>query len=235
MLYLIIGLFILAVIIVIVLSVLKIIHSIIRTIMVIIFISIFAFGLLIYLDSKEMQGQIQTKDKLMLLDYGGVVVAGFTVGRGQPDIIEAPESYDVAYANKDYKSMKGQSYLLFLVKKEALQSVDTVDISGYQFTLTELNSLFVSQNPRKLIEDKVMADQNITEDQRAAVTEQVELALGSQNRFKGLVFAQVFSQFNEDQEFLVYNIKDENIVVYPEPFSFKMIRWTPKFILKWVV
>jgi len=54
-------------------------------------------------------------------------------------------------------------------------------------------------------------------------------AYGSQEKFKGYLFAALLSNYLQKQNpgDLVDNLKEKNIIVYPESISFKVVRYLP--------
>ena len=162
------------------------------------------FSYFMFKDTTELASGISSKTSLFLLKDGNETITGFTIY--QMNISTAKslsenqlKEYDIYYQKKDYKKMLGSNYKLFIIDKKAFPKTDKFDpdivIAYLKGDKKELELV-------NLIKPDYMPDT------------------------KAMAFSLlVIYSIKNDPAYLVKEYKSGNLIIYPETFMFKVVKF----------
>ncbi|MDD5086505.1 MAG: hypothetical protein PHV16_02005 [Candidatus Nanoarchaeia archaeon] len=218
------GLVAIILVIIIILAILKFVFKMVKLvfwIVVILFIITSVMGIFTYKDALDMKENLENEPKLLFLNEGKSLIAGFSV----EDFNDAPKffrfseivEYQNYFKKQDYKKMIDESYKMFILDTKAFNLDNKeVDFIGGKVSKETLYLLLKSDDPIELYKSKTGVD--------AAI-----YGIEDPAEFKGNIFAVLFNDEFESkgQLFILIEYKKNNVIVYPETASFKMIKLMP--------
>jgi hypothetical protein len=189
------------------------------------------FGGLVIADAKDFKENFPTQPSLYLYEVDNKFISGFAGVIGEeftPSFIskENLDSYDA----DDLESVLASNYKLFIVKEQALDTVETVGKDeDIVLTKQEVDDLLASDSP---IDDYIVLQLgDISESQKALARKQVNegMKIESDAEFRGFLFATLFSTAVEQEGplFVFDQYKEGNIIVYKETALFKFMKKMP--------
>lgn len=198
-------------------------------------IIIIILGGLIISDINDFRENAQTQPNIYLLEDNGEIIAGFSGILGedfQPDFVEEELG---PYNNLD--GLLGNNYKLFLVKKQALGSVEEVEGEDITLTRQEILDMIASDSP---VDDFIKKQYpNLPAAQLSGARQSLlsQMEIENDAEFKGTLFAATFASAMEEQGplFIFDQYKEGNIIIHPETAMFKFLKIIPSSILKNVI
>lgn len=180
-------------------------------------------GFFIYRDVMDLKKNFMNSSKLFLLEDEGKFLAGaqmygFDLEKDLPHMLTKEEIDELnnLVGNGGYKKVLGSHYKIIIVRLDAFNALsDEISIGNFKITSREnLFSLLRSDSP---IEDFLGNNGELPED---AIDDAA---------FKTVLFFGAFGVLvKEKGPFYILNeYKKGNVLVYPETFTFKTIRFLP--------
>jgi energy-coupling factor transporter transmembrane protein EcfT len=241
--------FIITVIIVIVLIVIafKILKSILKAIMfvaVIMLIALAVTGFFVYQDFQDFQSNFVTGGKQLLFTENDVIIAGFSTTDFSESSTEYYTEEEIAdfnqdYLKEEYDRILGTNFKTFYVDKEIVIGEIVMD----NITITEevYRLLLASDDPSQVLTDHLEGEGQFDdvpefgrEDAKEEYKQGLEEELGTGGEAKSKLLAIGFAQKMDEggMGFLIKEIKEGNITLYPKTIIIKMIRYIPSSILE---
>ncbi|MBR9691918.1 hypothetical protein GOV06_03965 [Candidatus Woesearchaeota archaeon] len=196
---------------------------------------ILILGSFIVLDANDFRKNFQTQPSIFVLEDDGEISAGFSAVLGEdefnPDYLleEKLGTYDP----DNLDELLGENYKIFFVKKQALDSVETVEGGDMKLTKEEIFEMIDSETT---IDDFVRSQvKDIPPSQFPALKKQMmeQMNINEDAELKGALFGAAFAAAMEDNPlFLFEQYKEGNIIIYPETAMFKFLRKVPLSLLK---
>jgi hypothetical protein len=212
-------------------------------------VAIFGFGFMLQLDSSDFQENFETSEKTILLNDNGQITAGF-IGVLKPEkppqfLSQATiEEYNTYYQRKDFEKLKGNSYKLMIVQREAFNFLGYVEFGGEDIDLKDVFPIINSPNPISMYADRIVAagikSNDIAPEYKDKAKEQyleeITKAIGGQGELKGSLFGVLISDATKERGplFLLEAYGNGQMDVYEETFMFKVIAVIPTSVMKWL-
>ena len=203
---------------------------------------IIIIGAMVISDSMDFKDNFPTQPSLYLFEGKDNVISGFSGVLGddfKPSFVseEKLASYSTNYKQDNLKAMLGNNYKVFIIKKQALASVDRVEGDDTELTRADLDKLLASETP---IDDYIEMQIGIVPaSQKAQAREQLlnQIGIESDVEFKGAIFGTLFTTAGEERGplFIFEEYKEGNIIVYPETALFKFMKRMPISFVKNVI
>ena len=190
------------------------------------------FSIFLVKDVLELKDNFMSGDKLFLLDHENSIVAGFSQGiEEQPTPVRNIAELNSFYNSKDYDSMLGSNYKLFIFDSSIFDELTAVEpFENFRLTKDESFSILMSENPVDLVADKIMEQEGHPAEFKSQILQQISEQFGSPEDLKSMLFGGMFISIMEIKgpQFIVTEFKDKNINIYPETLTFKFLRLVPK-------
>jgi len=191
------------------------------------FVLSLVLGFFVYQDMKELSRGWPDSDKLVLLAnddvYAGMIT---TFGEGgEPVFVENVANYQAAYQDKDYQTILGANYKLFIFKLSMFEKNDEeLDFSGEKISQTEIINAIESSDSIDFIAGELDGNTGSKEEWKSEVIGEV----GGDAMFKGLLFGLLLqNKMMKDPLFVFKQYSRGNVVIYPESITFKLIKALP--------
>lgn len=215
----------------------KVVKTVVKTMMILSFIVIAFFvisGLLITLDANEFKDSFLKRSSTYLLEDNGEIEAGLEgmLKEGsEPSFIGKEKLKKInTYYPEDKDSILGDSYKVFIFKKDAFEDMGKIDLGGEKYPGNEVLDMLFSKDPARAY----LEIQGYNIQQKDMLYEQMQIEDDAQ--FKGLLFASLFgTKMADDPLFLVKSIKKDNLEVYKKTMLFKAMDLIPSFIFEKVL
>lgn len=237
LLYLSIGIFILAAMLIYSLS--KRSAGWLRGAQLVFYVAVAALSTIIYLDANNLNKNFFTSDNLLLLEEDGVLLSGIH-GKVSEHPQELPDaelaSLQILHDRNAYAEMRGMSYKLFIFHPEAFANL-SADVPFGDVNLTEMQTFRVLRASDALEEFA----QIVTEKRNAANPESVKGAI--KRRFSGTaeLKAKLFSAMiatattQHGKAFIPLSYRRHTLTVVPRSPYFLFLRFAPQFAVDLVV
>lgn len=181
----------------------------------------------IYVDAADFQQGWETKPKLFLLEDKDYLVSGFKVDPDKnetgPIPVEALKNYRESFSVKNYDKVLDGNHRLFIIDLEAFNGVSGLNILNKDLTLEQVKSIINSGAPNKEFTKLILG-------QEMEIKEDPE----KDDMLRSTLFAGIFAKAMQERGtfFIIEEVKNQNIRVYPEGAMFKMLRLIPIGFIK---
>ncbi|MBW2991269.1 hypothetical protein KY348_06220 [Candidatus Woesearchaeota archaeon] len=209
--------------------------KIITKIFVLLIIIFVVLTLLVYKDMGELRrGFVEQNNTFYLYDnnqlYTAVTLKPMTSANltidsftyfTQEDIIKAEEKLN----KENYKDLLLNNYRIFVLKPDILDKPYTLKL-GAELDEKDLLNIIMSKESFLVLAEKTKSTYNISiEDLKKSFEEHY----GSEEKVRGYLFAALLTNYFKTQEAggLVSNVKSNQLKVFPETISFKVIKYLP--------
>lgn len=204
---------------------------IVNAIFMIIFL-VFAF--LVYSDIKNLSDNFPRAKKLFLLHDNGAVLTGFSATSFDEAGITVLSGEEISALNSRLKSngygaVLGNNYKLILFDIKSFEGEGTIEFQGMQIPKRVYITALKADNPIDVFADYYVESSALEPNQRDVAKQQAEAQLGTDTaRIKTAMFTMLFTNAVEKQgaDFFA-NLKNGNIVVYPETMFFSILKIVP--------
>jgi len=195
-------------------------------ILIILLLSSFVTGFLIYNDVQDFKEQFATEEKLFLLTQEEIgkeneYFAGFTMESNELGILLDDDKIK-DYKLKTNKEILNNNYKLLLFSKDSFDNLKRFYINDIEFKKIEFLEVIESENSLKdaarlmdLSKDEFKTMFDVKDDSE------------TRSLFFGIMVSEAIEQ---DSQFLIRNIKEKTIKVYPETILFKLIKFIPESV-----
>lgn len=209
---------------------LKLIKGVVKTIFFLSFVLLLIIGVLGFLivdDAKEFQENFPTQPKSFLLLKEEVMVAGFQfVGLDGEDVKfhdkKLLEEFTNAYNRNNLSEVLADNYKLFIFNYSQFSDIlaKGVVYDGFLLNQSLADNLFSSNNSRQVLADALELPVGI-----------INSEFSSDEDVKGAYFAiLIFDKMGKDPQFILKNLKNEDIEVFPETIIIQTIKFTPQVL-----
>ncbi len=215
--------------IIIILAILKFVFKMVKLVFwiaVILFIITSVMGIFTYRDALDIKENLETQPKIFLLKENENIITGFSL-ESFDEVSEYFDStkisaYQKDFKDKNYKEMLGENYKMFIFDKDAFDlSEKQIDFIGGKVSKQELYSVLKSNKPIEAYSSVAGTDPRV-------------YGIENPAEFKGNIFALLFNEEfkSKGQLFILMEYKKNNVIVYPETASFKLIKLVPTSFIK---
>ena len=174
-------------------------------------------GVMVYSDATDLKEKFADSEKLFLLEVDGDIETGFhgvMKEKEQPVMLseEQISKYDEFYDKEEYSSMLGTYYKMFIVNNSAFDDLESVNLGEQE------------------LEKEVVFEILQSDDAAAVFSEEVGGKVSmSDSELKGNLFGALImeSMEKEGSIYIVRQIHDGNIRIYPETAMFKFVKYIP--------
>ena len=200
--------------------------------------AIIILGLFVYSDSIKLKENIATTDSLFLLK-DGKIYAGFRAKFGEQYgsekkayIIEEDElaKFNQDLENNDLQSIKGDRYKIFFVRENTFDDIEFIQVYDEQITRTFALDLIKSD---EAVESVAAAFAQRKGVEKELILQELKRDIRDDNEMRAMLFMRLFATKLENQGplFIVRELKNKHIAVWPETSVFKAMRFVPLGIL----
>ena len=209
--------------------------KIVTKIMLLLVVIMMVLTLLVYKDMNELRNGFAEQNNTFLLYDDNKIYTAITL---KPLLSNNLNIESFSYFNKldieeaeknlneeNYDAVLKNNYKILIIKPSVLNKSYKIKLS-IEIDQDDLIELIKSDIPFKVLAYKVAEEHNVSVPELELGFKQ---AYGSQEKFKGYLFAALLSNYLQKQNpgDLVDNLKEKNIIVYPESISFKVVRYLP--------
>lgn len=217
----------------------KIIKKIILAILLVFLIFILSMagvGFLVYEDMMDMKEKFFKSSNLLLLEDNGKIISALQMQGFDEEGFDFLDekwisSKQEAFQNHDYDEIIGRNYKIFIIKLETFSNIENIQFEDLQLTKEDVFNISRASNSLDVFFQISSRGQNLSEMEKALLKQNLEEEFGSQN-LKGIMFGMLFAQAVEKEGvlFIIENFKQNNIVIYPETITFKLVKSVPNFV-----
>lgn len=195
--------------------IIKKVFKILATVILVVSIVLGLLTILLYQDVQELQEKFPTENKLFILELDEEIKAAFIVGAEgtEPIFIEDLSTMNKANKIKDYPTMLGDNYILFLYKEKDI-TAKKINIVDQDFEKEFVIQMLKSNTPNDLFRKRL--------DEINGRGDFVIKGAETDNEFKALLFSALFL---EQQDSFLDQAK--TIFVYPQITAFKILKYIP--------
>jgi len=193
-------------------------------------IGLVTFATLLVMDIMDLQQNMRVAEKKFLLDLDHRLEAGIIIGnvvdfeqQEKFTFLEDIYTLNDYYIDERYDEVKGDSYRLFIFKKEAFDNIDNIKFNAIELSPKEAFQIIESFDERE---------------EFAAVTgvafHFVEQLYETDNELETFLFARmIFSPLEQQGPlWLIKEIKKGNIVIYPKSITFSLAGLIPNSVFE---
>jgi hypothetical protein len=221
------------VVVVLALRLLKGAFKIFTSVIAIIFVLVALLAIIAYKDARTING-LMGEDKFFLYEENETYLTGAVV-----DAKAAIKSYDglpsgVVALSEDflssYEPPEGKESLHIVFKEGFFANESVIDIQGYQLTKEEFSALMRSDDPLWLFASWQAAREDVPEEYVDEAIEDAVSRVGmAPDDFRAALFLASLQQFmkGEEKTFLLHKLKADEISIYPELVTIRLVKVMP--------
>jgi hypothetical protein len=223
----------------------KIIKSVIKTVIIMSFIVLIVTGIFAFFIIKDMNDfkeEFPSAKKLFLLTDGEKLIAATSISEfdfGEDEMPQGFSDEELAALNADYdpdnlSGVIGDHYILFLYSQVFLEEGLPAEIPFSEdqvYSKREFIDAIFSDTPSDLL--VAGFDDELTK----ATARAMILSDSSEEDLRALFMMVAFSHVSEERGvlYMIQQIKEEDLVIYPEYMVFGVVKKTPNFLLKMLI
>jgi len=209
---------------------------------------LFFLGLTLYLDAMDFQDNFADSTKIMLFVDNNTIITGFSGlllnETDVPYFYSEEELYQMNFylKEKNYRSILGDNYKLFILYDEAFDAINgTVTMGGKGYEKEILCDMLHSDNPTERFVDSLMEGLILSpeenERQRESYKQQIFENYGDDNALKGIIFSNMIIEGMERDEamFLIENFQYGRVKIYKESLLFKIAKYIPPSYMRMMI
>ncbi|MFC1800994.1 hypothetical protein ACFLZB_00830 [Nanoarchaeota archaeon] len=198
-------------------------------------------GFFIYQDAMELKDQFPVEEKLVLLEHQDQILAGFQgkLNEGEDIIlIDDIQPIQEEYQQEQLEEILGSNYKILIINSQAFENVNTVYLADKDRPREEIISYLESETA---LDDFIVnylqeSGVPVTEETKAQALQDMksQQAIETDDEFKAILFGQLLQETMEDQGqlFIIFQLKNNNLEIYPETIIFKIIKILPLGIVE---
>jgi len=189
-------------------------------------------GFLVISDAMDFNENFQNQSSIFVLEENNNLIAGLSgiPSNGSQFTFLTEEELGL-YNSSNLDDILEDNYKLFLMKKQAFNSIDKVESENMNLTKQQIFDLIDSEDP--IYDYLELQPEEIPESAlsqaRQSILDQLKIESGVE--FKGVLFASLFGQAMQNPLFLFEQHQKGNITVYPETAMFKFMKRMPLSVL----
>jgi len=178
------------------------------------FIIMGIFIALIYLDAKDFTENVKDSKNVFILVDDTTALAGITSFNKDTSLVTAEKLFEYTSALEDnnLKSLQGDAFKVFIIHTKAIDELPDFKLNTDLFTVTKEEALIILR------------------DDNEAAKQVFEFKLANSEQLRSIIFSYIISDHLlglGNQLFFIEQIKEENIIVYPETIIFASIKLIP--------
>lgn len=229
------SLFLIAGVIVLVLLALRFLKGAFRIVTSIVGILVVLIGILSFVAYKDVQtlNGLMDGEKTFVYEEDGTYLAGVTIGSGTRVVVDqgVPGGLDAFSAEElsSYEPPTGKDELQVIVTAAVFENL-TLNFSNQTISKEEFDTYMHSPDPVLLFATKQAEEEGVPQEQVDAVAQATaKEADVSPEEFRAVLFvAALQSEMrNESASFLIDNVQQEDIEIYPELTTVKLLQFIP--------
>lgn len=202
-------------------------------------------SILLYLDAKELRDSMGTSTSRILIVQDDKILSGFdmtlkNISDVTPFSKEQLDDFSTFYKNGNYEYVKGDTYKLIIMSINSFNNSLEENIEFLDGKTIQKNVFFdllKSDNATEFYVENILSKLIISDDDEKI--ENVKESLRNNIRydddykFKGMISNLVFTKLVvDDTEKIIKEFKNKNVIIYPETFILKIIRFLPDDAIK---
>ncbi len=210
----------------IVFKILKLVLKVLSIFFLIIVVVSGILGFFVYDDVMDLKQGLSEQDNLLILQKDNQIFTGIKANFGQlseqqqesfqPLTNDQVIEYGGYYNNQQYELIKQDNYKVFFIDYTVFQDIEHVEIEDEEFSNEFILTLLESNDP-----DNVFKTELKNKGYHDAEISRITL-----DNPKSHFFVMLFNEkIQKDKFFLVKELKNKNIIVYPETITFKVINY----------
>jgi energy-coupling factor transporter transmembrane protein EcfT len=200
-------------------------------------ILILIMGFFVYQDAMDIKENFPDSEKLILLDVEGKLAAGMygtLTEQQQPEFVSTSKlkEYQANYKS-NMKAIQGDYYKIFIIKESMFDDVgETLEFGDYSFSKEDALDLLKSEDALEDIATLMIEEQGLPD--TPELREQLKQQVKSSEEAKALMFGALFTEKMKDPSpvNILNEMKDGNIVIYPETIVFKLVKSMPLSLMQ---
>jgi len=180
-------------------------------------------------DANNLRKNFLKKEKLLVLDLDGEIVAAvFSRDVSVPVPVGSVNNLNLFYQDKEYDSMLDEKYKLIIFDWDAFSGLESVGEDEYIFSMSDVKTVLKAEKPRNFLVNKMVEEKSVL------LKEAVELSVNnmfpSDDHLRSVIFGFMLAEFIENDS-VFEEFSKGNVVIYPDSISLKLFRIVP---LKWL-
>ena len=207
--------------------------KVVTTTLLLIIIVIAALSILVQSDLNRLKSDITQAKSVFILKDENDTYAAVAIKPGNTTTFDF-ESF-IYYEDSDLPLLEeaiesgerpdNETGRIFIVTPNLINKTYKIDL-GIELNENDLLELLESDQPYKVLSDKLSPEYSYT-------ASNLEKAYGSEGKIKGYALAAlILNYFHQEDLALSKNVKTGNLIIIPEPFSMKIIKYSP-FLAPW--
>tara|TARA_Y100000294_G_scaffold167819_1_gene177379 strand:- start:42 stop:776 length:735 start_codon:yes stop_codon:yes gene_type:complete len=189
------------------------------TILTIVVLGLFSY--LVYQDMGDLKENFSFNDNLLILQNENQLLTGVKLNFEKISDFEELEAfnslsqdqineYNPYYTNEEYDKILGDHYKILFIDYNTFQDIQEIEVLNKAYSNEFVLQVLESQNPMELLTPK-------------------SLNIKSSENIKPILFTMLLTEKIKLQKstFLITEMKNKNIRVYPETITFKIIKYIP--------
>jgi len=214
-------------------SILKAVFLAVSVILLIVIIG----GYFVVSDANDFREKFPSQPSIYLLKDDEKIIAGFSGILEEnftpsPALEEQINSYQYDYEQKNLNKILGENYKLFIMNKSAFDFVNEVSAGEKPLAKQEIFDLLDSSMP---IND-YLSKQGIPDSQKSKARQDLlaQMNIKDDTEFKGILFGLLYAtaMSKEGPLFMFDQVRNENMIVYPETAMFKLLKQIPSSFIQ---
>lgn len=178
------------------------------------------FIVLLYLDARDFMANYQAGDKTFILEKDLIVKSAIILKNNTPVILYQSDidRYTESLKQKDYASLRGDSYKLLILKMSSLENLPDFNVKYGPLSFDKAQSI------------RILTDDSYAESLKQGQQTDQMYNFNSIYELRALILSEILSKsyFSQDgQTLTVMEFKKGNIVIYPETLIFKVLKLVP--------
>jgi len=189
----------------------------------------------VYQDVANFQEGFTTGSKLFLLQDEDYIVTGFSTKfvedteSGASGVIpisdDSLKEYRGLYSQGEYETILGDNYKVFFFDMDSFQDVNDINLGTLSLDVDQVGELLRSSTPMKDFVE-LSTGQKID----------MEFPQSKKDEIRSLLFGALFAAAvsKHGALFIVEQVREKNMIVYPETAMFKVLKYIPIGVMKWM-
>jgi len=204
----------------------RFVKALARTIIIVVIIAlVLGAGLYVLTDANDLRVNFLSKEKLLLLDLdGNIVAAVISKGVSVPVPVTDVKSLNVLYHSENYQSMLNDNYKLVVFQWDSFRDLSIVGEDNYVFSIDDVKQIMELEDPKMFYVEKLVGEQGAAF--LAPISAQVEKIFPTNDYFRSVVFSFMIAQSFENTS-IFEKYLDGTVFIYPETITLKLLKILP--------
>ena len=216
--------------------------KIVSIIWLVLFLASIAFGILVYVDMKDIREVCTELSPVVLLQDEGNIIAGMDADISQGGemgsidaFIDDLDQFQDAYDDKDFDELLENDYCRIAIFNTSV--FDVLDEITFSDELTIDKDVFLgilkASNPIEYFVDKQGDKDSLSAQEKEILKQGMEEQIGTANKLKGMIFAGMLGKAMEEfgPSFILEQYGDKKIEIFKESITFKILKYVPYSVI----